>query len=98
MGAPNGNVNACKSGTFADALRKAIAQDDGKRIRQAAEKLMDLAAEGTPWAVKEMADRIDGKAFQAVQLIGDPDSPLEMKVRHGMDKDAVELLSKIRGT
>jgi len=98
MAAPKGNLNAAKSGTFADALRKVIAQDGGKRLRAAAEKLMDLASDGTPWAVKELADRIDGKAFQSVQLVGDSENPLEVKVRHGMDKDAVELLSKIRGT
>lgn len=71
MAAPKGNLNAAKSGTFGDALRKVIAQDDGKRLRAAAEKLMDLAAEGTPWAVKELADRTDGKAFQSIALSGE---------------------------
>jgi len=71
MGAPKGNLNASKSGSFGDALRKVIAQDDGKRLRAAAEKLMDLAADGTPWAVKELADRTDGKAFQSIALSGE---------------------------
>jgi len=76
MAAPKGNLNASKSGTFADALRKAIAQSDGIKLRMAAEKLLDLAAEGTPWAIKELADRTDGKAFQSIQLSGDNENPL----------------------
>ena len=96
-GAPKGNVNH-KGSVFNDALRRAITQDNGKRIRDAAEKLLDLAAEGTPWAMRELADRTDGKPFQSVQLIGDPDHPLETKVTHGMSTDAVKLLTKIRGT
>jgi hypothetical protein len=71
MAAPKGNMNACKSGTFGDALRKAIAQGDGAKLRMAAEKLLDLASEGTPWAIKELADRTDGKAFQSIELSGE---------------------------
>lgn len=97
-GAPEGNNNYKKGSVFNDALRRAIAQDDGMRIRTAAEKLLDLAAEGTPWAVRELADRTDGKAFQSVQITGDVENPLAVKVTHGMDKDAETLLSKIRGT
>lgn len=77
-GAPKGNNNYKKGAVFNDALRRAIAQDDGKRIRDAAEKLLDLAAEGTPWAVRELADRIDGKAMQAVSLTGADGGPLEI--------------------
>lgn len=96
-GAPEGNNNYKKGAIFNDALRRAIAQDDGLRIRNAAEKLLDLAADGTPWAVRELADRTDGKAFQSVQLVGDAENPLQVKVSHGMDKDAESLLNKIRG-
>ena len=69
-GAPEGNNNYKKGAIFNDALRRAIAQDDGKRIRGAAEKLLDLASEGTPWAVRELADRTDGKAAMSVALSG----------------------------
>lgn len=75
-GAPEGNNNYKKGAIFNDSLRRAIAQDDGKRIRAAAEKLLDLAAEGTPWAVRELADRTDGKAAMSVALTGDEDKPL----------------------
>jgi hypothetical protein len=49
-------------------LKRAIAQDDGVRLRKAAEKLLDKAAEGEPWAIKEIADRLDGKSQQNVTI------------------------------
>jgi hypothetical protein len=66
MGAPKGNDNASKGRMFFRALNRAIVQEDGLRLRQAAEKLLDLAAAGEPWAVKELADRLDGKATQVI--------------------------------
>ncbi len=80
MAAALGNKYAEKGRLFDGALRRAIAQEDGKRIREAAEKLLDLAAAGEPWAVKELADRLDGKAAQGVTLSGDPDAPLVSKI------------------
>ena len=63
-GAPIGNTNAAGAERpFRDAIARACAQEDGKRLRAAAEKLLDLAAAGEPWAIKELADRIDGKSF-----------------------------------
>ena len=87
MGAPIGNTNAAKSRLFHDALRRAIAQDDGKRLRNAAEKLLDLAAEGEGWAVKELRDTLDGKPAQAVTVGGDADNPVQttMRVLFGRD-------------
>jgi len=70
VGAPIGNKNAIgqqdTERPFREALRRAITQDDGKRIRATAEKLLDLAAEGEAWAVKELADRVDGKVSQQI--------------------------------
>lgn len=51
---------------FLDALNRAIKQDDSKKLRDAAERLMYLAAEGESWAIKELADRLDGKAAQSI--------------------------------
>ena len=72
MGAPVGNKNAVggqdHERPFREALRRAIAQDDGRRLRAAAEKLLDLAEAGEAWAVKEMADRMDGKSRQQVEV------------------------------
>lgn len=70
MGAPVGNKNATKNKPFAEALNRAIAQDDGVRLRAIAEKLMTMAADGDIQAIKELADRSDGKAMQAVEASG----------------------------
>jgi hypothetical protein len=75
-GAPVGNTNAAKGKVWNDALRRAIAQDDGKRVRAAVERLLDLAQEGEPWAIKELADRLDGKPTQTVG--GDAENPLQL--------------------
>ena len=70
-GGQPGNNNAGKNKPFWRALDRAIVQDDGKRIREAAEKLLDLASRGEQWAVKELADRLDGKAAQSIELSAD---------------------------
>ena len=69
MGAPFGNQNARKR-PFREVLDRIIAQEDGKRLRFAGEKLFDAAAQGEPWAVKELADRTDGKPTQAIEATG----------------------------
>lgn len=53
---------------FAAALERAIAQDDGKRLREAAESLLSNAAAGEPWAIQQLADRLDGKPTQQVDM------------------------------
>lgn len=73
MAAPEGNNNAGKNKPFWRALDKAIAQEDGKRLRAAAEKLLDLASNGEQWAIKELADRMDGKSAQSMTLGGSLD-------------------------
>jgi len=63
-GAPIGNSNAQKGKAWNDALRRAIASDQGARVLKAAHRLLDDAANGEPWAIKELADRLDGKPRQ----------------------------------
>ena len=70
MGAPIGNINASKQKSWHEAIDRAIKQDDGKRLRAAAEKLLDLAADGEMWAVKELGDRLDGKPTQQTEISG----------------------------
>jgi hypothetical protein len=67
VGAPLGNNNHKKGKPFQDALRRAIAQNPQK-LRNAAEKVLDKAEEGEPWAVNFLADRTDGKAVQATSF------------------------------
>lgn len=77
MAAPIGNQNAAKSRRFEQALERAIAQDDGKRLRKAAEQLLDLAAAGEAWAVKELRDTLDGKPKQQTELTGAEGGPIK---------------------
>ena len=77
MGAPVGNLNAAKGKRWYEALDRAIKQDDGVRLRAAAEKLLDLAATGEQWAVKELGDRLDGKPKQQIEASGPEGGPIE---------------------
>jgi glycerol-3-phosphate cytidylyltransferase-like family protein len=72
VGAPEGNDNARKGKLFYDQLRRVLVQNDSLKLRQVSEKLVDAAIEGEPWAVKEVIDRMDGKAI-AIQEIQGPD-------------------------
>lgn len=69
-GNPDG---ARKEKKFFAALSRAIIQEDGKRVREAAEQLLTLAAAGEAWAIKELRDTLDGKPAQTIA--GDPDAP-----------------------
>ena len=64
VGAPIGNRNATKNKPFLDAMRRALAQNPQK-IGKIVDKILDQAEAGEAWAVKEVADRLDGKAVQA---------------------------------
>lgn len=86
-GAPLGNKNNVKNKPFADAIQRAIAQDDGKRLRAIAEALLTKAAGGNIMAIKELADRTDGKAIQQMQLSGDAESPLTINIIRYSDKN-----------
>lgn len=95
MGAPLGNKNSSKENRiFGDELRKAIAQDDRKRIRAGIEKLLDKVAEGDLQAFNAIADRTDGKPKQSVDhgLTDEPENPM-----HKLVAAADELRKKIRG-
>jgi hypothetical protein len=80
MGAPLNNNNAGKNKRWLNSLDRAILQDDGKRLRDAAEKLLNLAAQGEQWAINHLADRLDGKAAQSVTISGDAENPLAIKL------------------
>lgn len=78
-----GNTNASKSKPFWHAIDRAITQENGKRLRTAAEKLLDAAAAGEEWAIRELGDRLDGRPAQAVQLSGDADAPVVIQHKIG---------------
>ncbi len=66
-GAPRGNQNAVKNKHWGEALNRALLADDGKKLRQLADKLIDAAMNGDVQALKEIGDRIDGKPSQELQ-------------------------------
>jgi hypothetical protein len=69
-GAPKGNDNAKKGKLFYSELRKALVQQDQINLRRIADKLVEKAIDGEPWAVKEIMDRVDGKAIQVTEMSG----------------------------
>ena len=68
-GAPLGNKNAAgpRDRAFSDAVRRAALAENGKRLRALAEALLDKAGEGDVAALREAADRIEGKVPQAIE-------------------------------
>lgn len=77
MAAPLGNQNAKKAKRWQKAIERALARasnsDIDAGLDKAADKLVQAASEGDQWALKELGDRIDGKAVQPIA--GDDDSP-----------------------
>jgi hypothetical protein len=63
MGRPIGSVNREKP--FNDALRIAL-RSHPLRLRKIAEKLTEKAEEGDLAAIRELADRLDGKPAQVI--------------------------------
>ncbi len=68
----SGNPSGTKTEKlFLDTLKRAIAQDQGARLRKCAEALLDHAANGEYWAANMLADRLDGKPTQQLQAVDD---------------------------
>ena len=65
------NTNATKGALYNSALKRALARA-GKNVdgglNKVADKLVEAAINGEQWAVKEVADRMDGKAAQSIGL------------------------------
>ena len=85
-GAPLGHTNASKNNRiWGDLIRKLAVQEDYKRLHTIANALYEKAADGDMNAIKEIGDRIDGKALQENKLSGDADSPIVINVITGID-------------
>ncbi len=63
-GVPVSNINAIKFKLWSDTLILAIAQDQGDRFRQAAERLLDKPEKDEQRKSKELIDRPDDKSVQ----------------------------------
>lgn len=83
--AGNSNSGRRAEKPFADALRMELkaAGEDHKALRMIARALIMKAADGDMQAIKEFADRIDGKVPQGVIGGDEDDAPLSIVVRIG---------------
>lgn len=68
-GAPKGNKNAAKSKLFDAALRRYLTQNPDD-LRIAVEKFVGMAKAGELPAIRELADRLDGKPAQSMEISG----------------------------
>jgi hypothetical protein len=92
MGRPIGSSNREKP---YDALRIAL-RGDPLRLRRIAEKLAILAEEGDLAAIRELADRLDGKPAQVIDRRDVPieeltDLELQVIASGGLDRPKVHM-------
>src|ERR1700675_4766916 len=72
MAAAKGNTYAAKERRFVAMLQRVLDNEgDGESLRKIALKLVECATEGQPWAVTEIANRLDGKPVQQVDMSGE---------------------------
>jgi hypothetical protein len=80
-----GNANSGRKAEkpFRDALRMQLkeAGEDHKALRIIAAKLIEKAQEGDMQAIKELADRTDGKVPQALVGGDEDDNPINLVQR-----------------
>lgn len=75
MAAPIGNANAIKGKMFYDKLRKRLTQEP-HRLERIVNELITQAEAGEAWAVKEVIDRLDGKAIQTTEMQNSDGTPI----------------------
>ena len=84
MAAPKGNQNSNKNNrAWGKVVKKLAIQEDAKRLHNVAEALFRKAEDGDIAAIKELGDRIDGKASQ--EITGDSDQPITIVVKTGIE-------------
>lgn len=84
-GAPIGNNNAAKAKVWSAAINRALQERSRLSQKEAlddlAEKLLSLCDQGDLGALKELGDRLEGKAAQSVKVGGDEDNPFSIVTR-----------------
>lgn len=71
MAAPIGNKNAVKENRlWSNALKRAVTQSNSERLMRIAEVMLMKAEDGDMTAIKELGDRLDGKAVSTTELSG----------------------------
>jgi hypothetical protein len=90
MGAPLGNKNGAKKRLpWQQALKRSLTRlsdkegDESPRYRKGLDRLADKvvaqALEGNKDAWQEVANRLEGKPGQNIEISGNPDKPLGLK-------------------
>ena len=77
MAAPLGNQNAKKAKKFSQALERYLERVDREALDKVAAKLFEKAIEGNDSSIKELIDRMDGKAVQAIVGGDENDNPIQ---------------------
>ena len=86
-GGQPGNKNATKNKPWRDAIDWALKNHKNSKVEQAqalrdiATKLIDEALEGDLTAMKELGDRVDGKATTHVEL--ETKEPISLVMNYG---------------
>ncbi len=76
-----GNTYSSKSNRlFGDTIRRMVVQSEGEIARRVAEALILKAQEGDIAAIKEFADRVDGKSVATTEISGPDGSPLPTSI------------------
>lgn len=67
-----------------ETLRRVLLQNDALRARSIAEALVTKAEDGDVSAIKEVFDRMEGKAVAKTELSGDEDAPVVIQIVTGI--------------
>jgi hypothetical protein len=84
MAAPIGNKNSSKENRiWGKIIKKLAVQEDYSKLHKVANALYEKAASGDISAIKELGDRLDGRAEQTIT--GDSDQPVTIIVKTGIE-------------
>lgn len=86
-----GNNNAIKRKPFVDLLTRRVIQDP-KKLEKIVDKLLDQAQDGEAWAIKEVVDRLDGKAVQIQEISGPDGNAIEIEDAGAFAKELMQEL------
>ena len=80
-----GNKNSSKENRiWGKIVKKLAVQEDYAKLHKVANALFDKAASGDVSAIKELGDRLDGRATQ--EITGDSDAPITVVIKTGIDE------------